>query len=195
MFCGAGYLFLDRGINRLHQTKKTIRENIGSILITMGGVDPKNYTSFLMKEIPACFSDAKIDIVLGGGNQNCEDIYRKAENSARITVYKNITDMLERIHFADLIICAGGNTLHEAACIGTPAIVFPSMPHEIRTARCFEDSGFGHVMDIENISRDSLWEACESMMDYSVRKRMSDRGKELSDGLGVERIMDIIRKI
>ena len=131
----------------------------------------------------------------GGGNQNCEDIYRKAENSARITVYKNITDMLERIHFADLIICAGGNTLHEAACIGTPAIVFPSMPHEIRTARCFEDSGFGHVMDIENISRDSLWEACESMMDYSVRKRMSGRGKELSDGLGVERIMDIIRKI
>ena len=41
-----------------------------------------------------------------------------------------------------MVCCAGGNTLHETACIGTPAIVWPSMPHERRTAECFERQGF-----------------------------------------------------
>lgn len=195
LFCGAQYLFLTKETNRFHRMKKTIRENIGSVLISMGGVDPRNYTFFLIKEIPVCFPDAEIDIVLGGGNQNREDIYRKVKDNAKIRVYENISNMPKMIYHADLIICAGGNTLHEAACIGTPAIVFPSMAHEIRTARCFADGGFGRVIDVEGDLRDKLWEACGNIRDYSVRRRMSDKGKGLSDGLGLEHVMDIIRTI
>lgn len=195
LFCGAQYLFLTKETNQFHQMNKLIEKNIGSILITMGGVDPKNYTLFLMREVPIFFPDADIDIVLGGGNQNCKDIYKKAEDNVRICVYENISNMPKMIYHADLILCAGGNTLHEAACIGTPAIVFPSMPHEVRTARCFSSNGFGCVIDVEDNLQDKLWEVCKYMREYSVRRRMSDSGKELSDGLGFERVMNIIRTI
>ena len=195
LFCGAQYLFLAKDTNRFHKMKKIIKEDIGNILISMGGEDPQNYTIFLIREIPICFPDAEINIVLGGGNKKRGDIYRKAEGSARIRIYENISNMPEMIYHADLIICAGGNTLHEAACVGTPAIVLPSMPHEVRTARCFADGGFGCVINVENNLRDKLWEACENMRDYSVRRRMSDKGKGLSDGLGLKHVMDIIKTI
>ncbi len=195
LFCGAQYLFLDKKINQFHQMKKKIRRNIRNILITMGGVDPKNYTILLLKEIPVCFPDAEIDIVLGGGNQNCKDIYKKVENSARIRIYENILDLPKMIYQADLIICSGGNTLHEVACIGTPAIIFPSMSHEIRTAKCFSSNGFGYVIDAEDELRDKLWKACRNIKDYLVRREMSIKGKDLCDGLGLEHVMDIIKKI
>lgn len=195
LYCGAKYLLLDKDLNRFHQMKKIINEDIGSILITMGGVDPKNYTISLMREIPGCFPDARIDIVVGGGNRNRVSVYRETDCNDQINIYENISNMPEMIYNADLIICAGGNTLHEAACIGTPAIVFPSMPHEVRTARCFADNGFGYVVDVEYDWKEKLREICYKLRDYSVRQKMHEQGKRLSDGLGLERIINIIQKM
>lgn len=196
LFCGAEYLVLSEKLEILHKKEKGIKEIINRIVVTMGGVDPRNYTMDLMESTVERFTDSAIDIIVGGGNQNRESIKKKAANYQNITVRENISNLPDLLFEADLVICAGGNTLHEAACIGTPAIVLPSMPHEERTARCFEKSGFGITVDVSSDCwKKDIFAIFERVVPMSVRSEMSISGKKISDGSGRKRIAEIIRNI
>lgn len=195
LFCGAEYLVLSQTLGMLHEKEKKINEKINSIVITMGGVDPQNYTLDLMEAVVESFSGSEIDVIVGGGNQNLENIMKKAAKYQNITVRENIPNLPDMMYEADLVICAGGNTLHEAACIGTPAIVLPSMPHEERTAKCFEKKGFGVVVDVSTDWEKDLFCMFEKIRSVKIRDEMSIRGKQLSDGLGRKRIAEIIQKL
>lgn len=195
LFCGAEYLVLSKKLGLLHKKDKKIKRNIDRFVITMGGVDPQNYTLDLMEAVVESFSGSEIDVIVGGGNQNLENIMKKAAKYQNITVRENIPNLPDLMYEADLVICAGGNTLHEAACIGTPAIVLPSMPHEERTAKCFEKKGFGVVVDVSTDWKKDFFAMVDVIKPMKVREEMSISGKLLSDGLGRKRIVEIIQKI
>lgn len=195
LYSGAKYLVLPQILNEYHKKEKHIEKCIKNIVITMGGVDPKDYTTCLLQIMPEIFPEAKIQVILGGGNLNKERIVSMVENIDNAFVRINVNDLLGRMYNADLVICAGGNTLHEVACIGTPAIVIPSMPHEIQTAKSFERDGFSYVIDIEKDMIEELRIATEIMKRYAYRKSMSERGKSICDGLGYERIANIVAEM
>ncbi len=194
-FCGAEYLILPEKLEELHQKDKSVNQNINRIVVSMGGVDPKNYTLELVEIIPQMFPDTVIEIIIGGGNRNEKKIKEKAIKYKRVVIKKNISNLPDLIYEADLIICAGGNTLHESACIGTPAIILPSMPHEERTAACFAEKGFGMVVDIKDNWRKEVLDICENMKSYELRNHMCMKGKTISDGSGRRRIVEIINRI
>lgn len=195
LFCGAAYLVLSETLEMLHEKEKKINEIINRIVITMGGVDPKNYTMDLMERVAERFSNSAIDIVVGGGNQNLDTIIKRAAVYQNIAVKKNISNLPDLLYEADLVICAGGNTLHESACIGTPAIVLPSMPHEKRTAKFFEKKGFGIAVDVDHHWKEDISTVFDRIEPVNVRREMSISGKKLSDGLGRKRIVEIIWKM
>lgn len=193
IYCGAEYLILDEKLGRLHVREKAVRSKISKIVVTMGGVDPRNYTYSLVQWLPEIFPEASIDIILGGGYRYREEIKKIVDSHTGMAVYENIPDLLERIYEADLVICAGGNTLHETACIGTPAIIIPSMPHEVRTAQCFAKRGFGYVLDGTKSWEQELKYACERIERADNRRSMSASGKAISDGLGRMRIVELVQ--
>lgn len=195
LFCGAEYLVLPRELEEFHSKEKKISSEINKIVITMGGVDPQNYTAGLAEIVPNSFPEADIDIILGGGNSHREEILSKVIKSKKIFVAENVSDLLERIYEADLIFCAGGNTLHEAACIGTPAIILPSMPHEKRTAKCFEKKGFGVCANTNGDWENEIINIVDNIKCKKLRRIMSFRGKNISDGLGRKRIIEVIKGI
>ena len=193
LFCGAEYLILPKEMETFHSKRKIINTNIRRIIITMGGVDPRNYTSDLIEIVPASFPNAVIDVIIGGGNRYREEIIERTKGNSRMTVSENISNMPELIYEADLIFCAGGNTLHEASCIGTPAMVLPSMPHEVRTAKCFEKKGFGLVIDTEAEWKKEIFGLFDRIASVKTRSDMSVKGKKISDGLGRMRMVEMIR--
>lgn len=195
LYCGAEYLILPEKLEELHKREKIISKKIKKIVITMGGVDPKNYTKELADIIPYYFPDADVCIVIGGGNSHQEEIERTVSGKEKISVRKNISDLPEVIYQADIICCAGGNTLHEAACIGTPAVVLPSMPHEKRTAEYFEKQGYAVVIDVDGDWKDNISELLGQVSKVEERRRRSRRGKEIADGLGRKRIVEIIEAV
>lgn len=194
LFCGAQYLVLPEQLSVLHKRKKKINSRIEKIVVTMGGVDAKNYTLDLSGIVSENFPEAAIDIVIGGGNRSREAIVEKAKNYQNLNVRENISNLSDLLYEADMVICAGGNTLHEAACIGTPAIVLPSMPHEERTAKCFEKRGFGVVTDVHTDWSKEIPALFSRFLSAGIRNEMSISGKKISDGLGRKRIIDIIQK-
>lgn len=194
-FCGAQYLVLPEKLEELHQKEKIVNQNIRRIIVSMGGVDPKKYTLDLVEIIPWMFPDAMIEIIVGGGNRNGKEIKEKAIKYNHVVIKENISNLPDLIYGADLIICAGGNTLHESACIGTPAIVLPSMPHEERTAVCFAKKGFGMVVDTKGDWRKEILDLCDDMKSYKLRNSMCMKGKTISDGKGRRRIVEIMNQI
>ena len=195
LYCGAEYLVLPEELEELHNREKIISEKIKKIVITMGGVDPKNYTAELAEIIPCIFPDADVCIVLGGGNRHQEEIEKAVSEKDKVSVKKNISDLPELIYEADIICCAGGNTLHEAACIGTPAVVLPSMPHEKRTAEYFEKQGYAMVADIDGDWKSNIAGLLRQISQEEERRKRSRRGKAITDGLGGKRVVEIIRGI
>ncbi len=202
LFCGAKYLLLPKELELYHQKQKTVNKIIQKIVITMGGVDPKNYTLDLIEIVSWYFASADINIVVGGGNQHYEDIIRKADRSSeiyhnKIIISQNIShsELLQMMHEADVVLCAGGNTLHEVACIGTPAIIMPSMPHEVRTAKCFKKEGFGIIVDSNIDWKEEMSGVFNRIKPMEIRQKMSISGKKILDGLGRKRVAEIIEKM
>lgn len=195
LFCGAEYLILPQIVSKIHLKNKIINDEIKNVVISMGGVDPQNFTLDLLNVIPRCFFNSLINIIIGGGNLSQDKIKKKSIKYKNIKIYKNITDLPLMMYEADLMVCAGGNTLHEAACIGVPTIVIPSMPHEKMTARYFEEKGFGHVIDTDKDFYEEVSKACIMITNHQKRIIMSKKGKQISDGLGWERVIEIIENL
>ncbi len=194
LFCGAQYLVLPEQLSVLHKRKKKINSRIEKIVITLGGVDPQNYTLNLSRLVSETFPEAEIEIIIGGGNRNREAIARNAIYYQNINIRENVSNLPDLLYEADMVICAGGNTLHEAACIGTPAIVLPSMPHEERTVKCFEEGGFCFVVDVHTKWEEEIPVLFSKILSPEIRRKMSKSGKKICDGLGRKRIIDIIQK-
>lgn len=204
LFCGAEYLILPKELAQYHKKKKVVNNDVQKIVITMGGVDPQNYTVGLIGIVADYFQDVDIviNVVVGGGNQHYKEIVEQVKRyneiyHNKINVVRNIinVDLLEMMYQADLVICSGGNTLHEAACIGTPAVVIPSMLHEVYNAQAFAGKEFGLMIKNRDNLKAKLWEALGNIRSYQVRSKMSVKGRQISDGLGRMRVVEIIDEV
>lgn len=195
LYSGAQYLMLEKELDVLHKKEKKIAEEILSIVISMGGVDPKGYTLDLLSLVPGYFPDTVIKVVIGAGNPKSETIMNAKSAIAQVEIFKNISNLSKMMYEADLVFCAGGNTLYEAACVGTPAIVLPSMPHENRTAMVFERSDFCRVIRTEQALKTELSEIVKEISPHHKREQMSQNGKRIVDGLGRLRMVNIISNL
>lgn len=202
LFCGAQYLILPKELALYHKKKKVISNDINKIVITMGGVDPQNYTVGLIGIIADYFQDITINVIVGGGNRHYKEIAEQVNRcnmmyNNKINVDRNIVnvDLLEMMYQADLVICAGGNTLHEVACIGTPAIMIPSMPHEVYNLEAFADKEFGLMIKNTDDLKAKMRELFGSIRSYQARCKMSTNGKKITDGMGRKRVVEIIGEV
>ena len=193
VYCGARYLMLPQNLAQYHEKEKLIREKIEIVTISMGGVDAKGTTIKLAKWLNELLDGVRINIVLGGGFMYMDELKETIQDMKNVFVYQNITYLYDLFMESDIAICAGGNTLHELAAIGLPALVIPSMLHEVRNGKAFEQQGFAICCeDAEYITKNLIQESISRLYDDRVRKKMRNCGKKISDGRGTERIYRIL---
>lgn len=203
VYGGAEYLALSEKLQDYRRQEKPIREHIERICITMGGVDLHGTTVKLVRWLPDIQETLHgtiqhVDVVLGGGfahdaalqeaivASDCKDI---------LHLHRNIPILYDLLMQADLAFCAGGNTLHELATLGVPAIVIPTMPHEWRNGKAFERKVccMGLPLATE-VTKDDTLKAVKTCMPISTRQKMNDAGRTQFDGMGRKRILEVITK-
>jgi spore coat polysaccharide biosynthesis predicted glycosyltransferase SpsG len=86
-----------------------------------------------------------------------------------------------------LIFCNGGVTLYEANCIGAPSVVLHQNREEYGTALTFSKHGSSILLGKPSVSRIKRILS----LSQSKRRKMSDIGKRLVDGRGLERVTQI----
>lgn len=168
------------------------------ILVTMGGVDRTGATLRIVNSIALLpRSDLELDIVVGNGFLKYEELVRtiagmESDMRDNTKISRGVSDMAFRMLNADISVCAGGNTLYELAALGTPSIVLWEDPHEEEQGKAFMNKGsaicLGNGAQTEQAV---IGKALIDLIDSKSRRTtMSNCGRELVDGMGVERVAD-----
>ena len=192
-YCGQQYLILPASLQGYASKTKEIHEEIQEVTVSMGGVDRRGTTLKLAEWLPDILPRTRVNLVCGGGFPYGKELDGLVSGMKNVRVYHNI-DFLHRLFYeSDLAFCAGGNTLHELAAIGTPTVVIPSMPHELRNGHCFQEKGFGITIDRwEDIAKQDIVNAVFGLHEKNLRAKMCGAGKKIVDGRGGSRTLSIL---
>lgn len=195
---GAKYALLrpEFAVHRLTAIEKRKSSlGISQILITMGGSDPDNVTAIVLEglNLISWSTPLKIDVVMGGNALHIEVIKNLASNHKfPVTVSINVNNMAERMILADLAIGAGGSTSWERCCLGLPALTTLNAANQTEIINRLEEFGaivsLGYYKDLtpEIISTElNILYNCSEKLSH-----LSDKCFQVTDGLGVERVME-----
>ena len=118
-----------------------IRENVTTVLLSFGGVDPNNYTEKVLSAIYDECQERKIriQVVTGFGYQQLESI----ASFKGIEIYNNVQNISDYMRDADLIFTSAGRTTYEVASLGVPAIVLAQNEREL--THFFANAEYGFI--------------------------------------------------
>ena len=195
---GPQYLALSPEYARRHAQQRLFEGGIHSVVITMGGVDRTGATLRIADIFLSLETNVDVHIVLGAGFGWTEALERLIERngSERWRIHHNVSNLASLFAESDAAFTAGGNTLYELSCIGTPAIVLHEDEHEQEQGLAFQAQGFGMCLGAGTaIAPQELSAALDLLNDPVIRKAQSDVGKRLVDGAGAGRICQILAEL
>lgn len=192
-YLGPKYVPLRSEFLGLEQRSRQINQKVQHILLCFGGGDEFNLSA-RVAWILGKFSGVKTTIVLGSAFRLEEELQEIiAQLPEKPTIIKDSKNMKDLFLQSDLAICAGGSILYELAVTGTPSLIIPLNDHQVENAEEFER--FGSVVSVglhSEIEDVDIENAIKELLEHPRRKKMSEAGKNITDGRGAERIADII---
>lgn len=196
LLLGPRYFILDESYERIDPEKKKRTGPVRHILVTMGGSDPLGVTVRIARFFAASSFSLDLTLVLGPGFEGQGEVEASLDGyrgAYRIVIAPPTLAPL--FAEADLAIMAGGRTPYEAAFVGVPGIIIPSIEHETGTAQAFSHRGaFLSLPSGQRLLQDRfdpiLGGALERLQrDQSLRQDMSERARMLVDGRGTDRVV------
>lgn len=195
-YFGPRYLITSEGLAATHEKPRTFKGAIKKICISMGGCDRSGATLRIVDILSLWNPEIDTDIILGGACPYREELLKKTESSPNFHVYQNVSGIESFFSQADIVFTAGGNTLYELACVGTPPIILYEDDHERVSGQTFEELGFGFCPGSgTGASVDGILRSLEKFNNPTVRLSHSNIGKSLVDGKGALRIASIIERL
>ena len=193
LYGGVAYLSLSGEFQKVHCLERYHKGPICSIAVSMGGVDRTGATIRLVEALLMTGSNYILHIVIGPGfahRQKLESMLA-AVPAGRFEVHENLSSLADLFFQCDVAFTAGGNTLAELACAGTPALVVSEDLHEEKQGKAFESRGFGQWIGRgTSISQEQICHALVVFDDPEIRNQQCKTGKALVDGKGALRILD-----
>jgi len=191
LFSGPEYLALSEEYKVLNQQSRQFESNIKQIVVSMGGTDRSGATLRIIDSLFEWRRDVTKHIVIGAGFVLEAELKEKLNYKPdRIVLHQNLPSLAKLLAVCDIGFTAGGNTLYELACVGTPAIVLFEDPHEEKQGRAFEENGFGMCLGPSISTQSShIYTALNLLESPEKRQAYSRQGQLLVDGGGTERIL------
>ena len=191
------YIALRGEFQDIHQQQKIIRCEVRELLITQGGSDTYGFTPMIVQALEKMTCRPHCTVILGPSFQHDSQLDEAVQASTfDLEVARNVHNMAELMWNADLAITAGGVTMFELACVGTPALVVCGERFEAETACRMETAGsvkyLGFGGDIDYTGLADVVDVLAA--DVDQRTKMSTQGKELIDGRGRQRLVSLIEE-
>lgn len=205
---GIEYLIQDP-VFRSYQTRpRTISPRAKRGFAFFGGADGNDFTSVFLDVIERESFGLSWTLLLGAMHPRATEILERIRGvSPQLTVHRAVASIAESLWDADVAILNSGNTLADAAALGTPAIVFSQLDIQAANAEYFQKRTgivwlggagreFPHPLPegfrrLENRATASaaLTAGIQGLIgDVGSREAMSKRMRELVDGAGAFRV-------
>jgi UDP-2,4-diacetamido-2,4,6-trideoxy-beta-L-altropyranose hydrolase len=171
------------------------------ILVTLGGSDRNNRTSWVLKELSELPEAERarigVDVVVGHAYRHHAPLQEQVRRLPyRVCLYPDVENMPERIAAADLAISGAGTTVYELARLGVPAVMVTLADNQRSNAEAFSRCGVGLTAGkAEDMGPGGLAALISSLInDVGRRMLMSRAGTALIDGRGAERVWQAMRE-
>jgi UDP-2,4-diacetamido-2,4,6-trideoxy-beta-L-altropyranose hydrolase len=175
--------------------KKTTAEKI---LVTMGGADPDNLTLKILRILRTVNENVEVLVVVGPLNRFYKDLktYTK-ETDSKVNLIKSSEKMTEVYLKSDLAISAGGTSCYELAYFGIPNIIITIADNQINIAKELDKQKISKYLgQMNEISAEKLKETIKELINnQTLRKIMSQNGRNIVDGAGKKRTVDFMESL
>lgn len=192
---GPQYMPLSEQYGGLHQQPRLFTAGIQNIVIAMGGIDRSGATLRIIESLFDWRRDVTKHLVVGAGFAHMAKLESKLNTvqNAGFVIYQKLSSLSDLLTLSDVGFTAGGNTLCELACVGTPAVILFEDPHERKQGLAFQERGFGICLGSgTDVTKEQIWSTLDMLESPKRRQAMCDVGRSLVDGRGAERILTSI---
>lgn len=172
-----------------------LRKEASKILITMGGSDPTDLTHRIVSALLP-LPGIQLRVVLGPlyTNEQERSLNELLKSPNNISQVRSPKDMAQEYLESDLVISASGLSKYELAALGVPMMLVSRNKemHDVNEA-FVKVSGcvdLGLIDELQSIS--FIDQLKRLLVDYDVRKKMSQTSRTLIDGKGCERIFSCL---
>jgi UDP-2,4-diacetamido-2,4,6-trideoxy-beta-L-altropyranose hydrolase len=194
LLLGPRFALLRREFAGWRDWKRTIPQTARHVLVTMGGSDPANLTRRVVEAIWS-LPQLQATVVVGGSNPYLTELRSLAATRNSVQLSENATNMSELMAAADVAVSAAGTTSWEIASLGLPALLIVLADNQHFAAEELHRQGaainLGNGEEILALTLSSCLANLVSSQD--ARKAMSERGRELVDGRGAARVVQVLR--
>ncbi len=194
---GPQYALLRAEFLNQRQTLRDRSGNVKKLLIFFGGTDATNETGKTLEAIGMLgVSEVELDIVVGASNTHFAELESQAAKRRNTRIHRQVSNMAELMHTADLAVGAAGSATWERCALGLPALVMSIAENQIEIARGVDhfkaQQYLGACTDIsaEKISS----ELKIAIQSPSALREMSRASLLIVDGLGANRLVDILQE-
>lgn len=196
LLLGPRYALVSEGFILWRGRRRPIPEKARHLLVTLGATDPREQTAKVVEAIGHLGQGRDIEtIVVTGIDRSCPAaLDRRMSGTGRLTLTGNASSMAELMAWADLAISGGGATCWELACMGVPNIIMVLADNQRPMGEGLSQAGVSVNLGwYDNVRAVDIVAALERLMpDPQARRAMSEAGRSLVDGRGVDRVVQVI---
>ena len=199
LLLGTRYVLLRSEFLAWRGWQREIPKVARKVLVTFGGGDPDNQTLKVIQSLQQVdATDLEAVVVVGASNPHFQELqYAARQSQFAIRLVRNVSNMPELMAWADLAISAGGSTCWEMAFMGLPNVILVLAENQRGVAEGLGSRGIalnlGWYTDTSELD---LAQALTMLMcSPACRKPMSERGRQMVNGAGTDRIVSVMNEL
>jgi UDP-2,4-diacetamido-2,4,6-trideoxy-beta-L-altropyranose hydrolase len=169
-----------------------------SILLTFGGSDPTNLSCLILRWLTSLQVPVRVSVVIGQHFSYEQELYTLIEEVSEqldVKSYRNVIQIAELFLQQDLVICAGGSTVYELACLGIPMCSIVTAENQLELTKTADEIGFCKSLGNEgDLVQSSVIQTIQELLSNEAnRDEMSRIGQQTVDGKGAQRVAEYIQ--
>lgn len=173
---------------------KPISDEVSSVLLTFGGVDPDNLTKKVLQAIHGyCRSRGiEISVVTGFGYQ----YHNSLDEFENVRVFRNTMSISEYMANADIAFTSAGRTTYEIASLEVPCIVLAQNERELSHLFASAEFGFLNLGLGKKVDANTILENFAQLVENpSSRKYMASLMSRANLASGRKQVQKLIRNV
>ncbi len=199
LLLGPQYAMLRKEFWLLRGWERQVPQHAQRVLVTLGGSDPDNVTTLVVRAIAQLnLNGLETAVVVGAANPHRARIEAAARSCASpVRLVERVQDMTELMRWADVAVSAGGTTCWELAFLGLPNLMLVLAENQRPIAEALHQAGVGVNLGwFAACSAEQIAETLRSLIDDPQRRcAMSRAGRRLVDGRGAFRVTERLSSV
>ena len=196
LLLGTRYVLLRREFLAWKDWRREIPEVARRVLVTLGGGDPENHTLKVIQALQKLnIPDLEATVIIGASNPHAGVLEAAARQShIPVCLIRDARNMPELMAWADMGISGGGSTSLEIAYMGLANCTIVLANNQAQLAQAMQQRGMTiNLGPYQSVDRVAMAQTIIDLAKRSeLRREMSQRGQQLVDGNGGQRVVATI---